>query len=46
MKSWKDYLAYQKFLMGSNVAALTFKKTCDSTILKQCFDALREHKEL
>jgi hypothetical protein len=31
--------------MGTNVAALHFKRSCDSTIMKQCFDAMRVHKE-
>ena len=31
--------------MGSSVAALHFKRNCDSTILKQCFDAMKLHRE-
>lgn len=31
--------------MGSNVAALQLKKECDISILKNCFDALKQHKE-
>jgi hypothetical protein len=31
--------------MGSNVAALQFKKQCDTSIIKSCFDALKQHKE-
>lgn len=31
--------------MGANVAIMQFLKTCNETILKQCFDALRLNKE-
>lgn len=31
--------------MSSNLVALHFKRNCDTSIIKQCFDALREHKE-
>jgi hypothetical protein len=45
VKYWKDYLRYQKFLMGGNVLALRFRKNCDTSLLKSCFDAFRQHKE-
>eukprot|EP00347_Sterkiella_histriomuscorum_P005910 403354803 len=45
LKAWKDHLTYQKFLMATSVQAMHFRRNCDSTILKQCFDAFRIHKE-
>ena len=38
-KGWKDYLKYKKYLLNSNVAVMQFVKECDSTMVKQCFDA-------
>lgn len=45
IKAWKDYLRYEKFIMGGNVLALRFRKDCDTSIIKTCFDAFRQHKE-
>jgi hypothetical protein len=45
VKAWKDYLAHQKFLMASGVLALKFKAQTDSSLLKICFDSMRQFKE-
>jgi hypothetical protein len=45
VKSWKDYISYRKFLMGSTLNVMHFKKSCDTNILKACFDAFRINKE-
>ncbi len=45
LKSWKDHLQYEKFIMGANLAALKFRKDCNTSLAKACFDALRQHKE-
>jgi hypothetical protein len=31
--------------MGGNVLALRFKRNCDTSLLKACFDAFKQHKE-
>ena len=46
LKAWKDHLSQQKFMMGANVVALQFRRNCDYSLKKHCFDAFRKHKEL
>lgn len=45
-KAWKDSNAYRKYMMGQHVAAMQMKRTCNENIVKSCFDALRQHKEI
>lgn len=45
MKYWKDYINYRKFMMGAQVQALHFTQSMDFSLLKSCFDAIRQNKE-
>lgn len=45
LKAWKDHLTHQKFLMASGLLALQFKSQIDTSLVKVCFDAMRQHKE-
>ena len=45
LKYWKDYINYRKFLLGSEVAALHYRKRCNENLLKACFDAMKHNKE-
>lgn len=45
VKAWREQNVYSKYMKKQNSAVLTFKKDCNSWLLKRCFDALRQHKE-
>ena len=45
MKAWRESKQYKKFMMASNLTALKYKMTTNNNLLKQCFHALRQHKE-
>jgi Zn-finger protein len=44
-KGWKDAIAYRKYMMGQNVNTSSLLKSIDQNRLKECFGALRIHKE-
>jgi hypothetical protein len=44
-KGWKDAIAYRKYMMGQNVNTSSLLKNIDQNRLKECFEALRIHKE-
>ena len=44
-KAWKEANQYKKFMLIANMQVLTFKKDCNRSLLKSCFDALRNGKE-
>ena len=41
LKAWKESNQYRKFMLAANMTVLGFKKECNSSLLKMCFDALR-----
>ena len=45
MKAWRESKQYKKFMMASNLTALKYKMNTNNNLLKQCFHALRQHKE-
>lgn len=45
VKAWKESNQYKKFLLRANLAVLGFKKDCNRSLLKTCFDALKQSKE-
>ena len=45
MKAWKEAIEYKKYMVAASMTVLGFKKDCNRTLLKQCFDALRISKE-
>ena len=45
MKAWREHNEYRKYMMNQNMSVLTFKKDCNSWLLKRCWDALRQNKE-
>ena len=45
LKAWKESNQYRKFMLAANMTVLGFKKECNSSMLKMCFDALRQSKE-
>ena len=45
VKAWKEGITYKKYMNGANMTVLAFKKDCNKSLLKMCFDALRVSKE-
>mmetsp|Transcript_23761 Transcript_23761/g.29558 ORF Transcript_23761/g.29558 Transcript_23761/m.29558 type:complete len:417 (+) Transcript_23761:1050-2300(+) len=45
VKAWKESNQYRKFMLAANMSVLGFKKECNQSMLKICFDALRTSKE-
>jgi len=45
VKAWKESNQYNKFMMAANMTVLGFKKDCNRSLLKMCFDAMRNSKE-
>ena len=45
VKAWKEAIEYKKYMVAASMTVLGFKKDCNRTLLKQCFDALRISKE-
>ena len=45
VKAWKESNQYRKFILAANMTVLGFKKECNQSMLKMCFDALRVSKE-
>ena len=45
LKAWKDHIRYRKHTMAANMAMVKFTQTNTEFILKQCFDAMKVHKE-
>lgn len=41
VKAWKEANQYKKFILAANMTVLGFKKDCNRSLLKMCFDALR-----
>lgn len=44
-KAWRESNEYKRFMMQASIAALGFKKDCNKSMLKMCFDAMRISKE-
>lgn len=44
-KAWKESNAYRKYLMDQNVSVMHFRNSCNTSLLKMVFDALRLNKE-
>ena len=40
-KAWRESNQYKKFMLASNMMVLGFKKDCNKSMLKVCFDALK-----
>ena len=40
-KAWRESNQYKKFMLGAQMTVLAFKKDCNRSLLKSCFDALR-----
>lgn len=45
VKAWKESNEYKKYMLAASMQVLGFKKDCNRSLLKQCFDALRQSKE-
>lgn len=45
VKAWKEAKQYNKFILQANITVLGFKKDCNRSLLKTCFDALKQSKE-
>jgi len=45
LKAWKEQNQYRKFMLAANMTVLGFKKECNRSLMKLCFDALRQSKE-
>ena len=45
LKAWKEQNQYRKFMLAANMTVLGFKKECNASMLKMCFDALKQSKE-
>ena len=45
VKAWKEAIGYKRYLMAANMTVLAFKKDCNKSLIKMCFDALRVSKE-
>ena len=45
VKAWKEANQYKKFMEKASLTVLRFKKDCNKTLIKTCFDALRQSKE-
>jgi len=45
LKAWKEANQYKKFMEKASLTVLRFKKDCNRTLIKTCFDALRQSKE-
>lgn len=45
LKAWKESNQYNKFMLQANMTVLSFKKDCNRSLLKMCFDAMRNNKE-
>ena len=45
VKAWKESNQYNKFILAANMSVLGFKRDCNRSLLKLCFDALRQSKE-
>lgn len=45
VKAWKESNQYRKFMLAANMTVLGFKKDCNKSMLKTCFDALKHNKE-
>lgn len=45
LKAWKEGIGYKKYMNGATMAVLAFKKDCNKSLIKMCFDALRVSKE-
>ena len=44
-KAWRESNEYKKFMLAANMTVLGFKKDCNHSLMKMCFDALRQSKE-
>ena len=45
VKAWRESNQYNKFMLSANMTVLGFKKDCNRSMLKMCFDAMRNNKE-
>ena len=45
VKAWKEANQYKKFMEKASLTVLGFKKDCNKTLIKTCFDALRQSKQ-
>ena len=45
VKAWRESRQYSKFILAANMTVLGFKKDCNKSLMKMCFDALRISKE-
>jgi len=45
VKAWKEANEYKRFMMHASMTVLGFKKDCNKSLLKMCFDAMRISKE-
>ena len=45
VKAWREHNEYRKYMMHQNMSVLGFKKDCNKSMLKMCFDAMRISKE-
>lgn len=45
VKAWREANEYKKFMMQASMTVLGFKKQCNKSLLKTCFDAMRISKE-
>ena len=45
LKAWREFIGNNRHLMQTNMAAINFTMTNRAIIAKNCFDALRAHKE-
>lgn len=45
VKAWKESNQYNKFMLHAQMTVLGFKKDCNRSMLKMCFDAMRISKE-
>lgn len=44
-KAWKDYIVNKKYMFCQNVASFHFTNQNKTSLLKACFDALKQSKE-
>ena len=45
VKAWREAIQYKRFMIAANMTVLGFKKDCNKSLMKMCFDALRISKE-
>jgi len=44
-KAWQESNTYRRYMIDQNVSVLMFRRQCNTSLLKLCFDALRHDKE-